>query len=323
MSKGPAEQRPDDKSSLLNTIFKAFDPGLGQRYEGRVDRVINKDGSFNVRRIGMRKHLYQTLINVNKYRFYSFMVLFYLGINALFALIYLAIGIEKLGGVNEAIHSNDFFTALFFSMQTFTTVGYGSFYPVDYWANWVAGLEAMTGWIFFAVSTGLVYGRFAKPSARILFSNNALIAPYNEGRSLMFRLVNRRPNVLLDMEARVMLVANDLSGESVNRKYYNLRLEISNIHFFPLSWTVVHAMDDKSPLYGITKEELEKVNAEILILIKGFDETFGQHVHVRFSYRWDEIVWGAKFIRNFHTDEDGGVVVDVDGVHSYELVGEE
>jgi inward rectifier potassium channel len=125
------------------------------------------------------------------------------------------------------------------------------------------------------------------------------------------------------MEARVMLVANDLSGESVNRKYYNLRLEMSNIHFFPLSWTVVHPIDDKSPLFGITQEELENVNAEVLILIKGFDESFGQHVHVRFSYRWDEIVWGAKFIRNFHTNDDGGVVVDVDGVHNYTLVENE
>jgi inward rectifier potassium channel len=322
MSKGSAEQKQDDKGNLLNTLFRAFDPGLGQRYEGKVERVINKDGTFNVRRIGMRKHLYQSMINADKYWFYASMVLFYLVINALFALIYLAIGIDKLGVVNDVVHTNDFLTALFFSMQTFTTVGYGSYYPIDYWANLIAGLEAMTGWIFFAISTGLVYGRFAKPSARILFSNNALIAPYQDIRSLQFRLVNRRSNVLLDLEARVMLVANDLSGNSVNRKYYNLRLEISTIHFFPLSWTVVHPIDEKSPLYGITKEELKKANAEVLILIKAFDETFGQHVHVRFSYRWDEMVWGAKFVRNFHTDSNGEVVVDVDGVHNYTMVVE-
>jgi inward rectifier potassium channel len=154
----------------------------------------------------------------------------------------------------------------------------------------------------------LVYGRFSRPSARLLFSNHALIAPYKEGSSLQFRIVNRRKNVLLEMEARVMLMAADLSDESSFRKYYNLRLETPNIHFFPITWTLVHSIDERSPLFGI------------LILIKGYDETFGQNVHVRFSYKWDEIIWGAKFIRNYHTSEDGSIEVHIDQVHNYEIL---
>lgn len=125
------------------------------------------------------------------------------------------------------------------------------------------------------------------------------------------------------MEARVMLMASDLSGESETRKYYNLRLETPSIHFFPITWTLVHPIDERSPLFGISKQDMQDKDAEILILIKGYDETFGQFVHVRFSYKWDEIIWGAKFIRNYHTTEDGSIEVQVDQVHNYEILPQE
>lgn len=297
-----------------------FDPGLGRKYEHNTKRVINKDGTFNIKRTGMRTQPYQKMLKMSKFKFFALIVLIYLGANMAFTLIYLAIGTDCIALSSSDIHLNPFFKALFFSMQTFTTVGFGSIFPTDPVENFISGMEAMTGWIFFAMATGLVYGRFSRPSARILFSNNALISPFNGGKALMFRVVNRRPNVLMEMEAKVMLSMDVDEGEGVMRRYYNLKLDVSSVHFFPLSWTLVHPLNDSSPLYGLSKEQLQQKSAEILILIKGFDDSFSQHVHIRFSYTWDEIIWNAKFVRNYHALENGEILLNIDGVHDYQLI---
>ncbi|MBR9918127.1 K+ channel, inward rectifier [bacterium] len=302
--------------------MKFFDPGLGRAYRHNTQRVINKDGTFNIRRTGIRKQPYQSMLRMSATRFFTMMVLWYLAVNIAFSLVYLLIGVEHLEISSSQININPFLKALFFSMQTFTTVGFGSIFPTDPLSNFVSGMEAMAGWIFFALATGLVYGRFSRPSARILFSNNALISPYQDGKALMFRIVNRRPNILMEMDAKVMLTMDVDLGKEVVRRYYNLKLETSSIHFFPLSWTLVHPLDESSPFHGLSKEELAKRNAEVLILIKGFDDTFSQHVHVRFSYVVDEIVWNARFIRNFYADEEGLINLDIDRVHEYEKLND-
>jgi inward rectifier potassium channel len=172
--------------------------------------------------------------------------------------------------------------------------------------------------MFFAIATGMVYRRFSRPSARILFSNNALISPYKDGTALMFRIVNRRPNVLMEVEARVMLALDMDEGEETMRRYFNLKLETTSIHFFPLSWTIVHPIDDTSPMQNLSAEDMFRKKAEVLILMKAFDETFSQHVHVKFSYTADEIVWNARFIRNFKANTTGEIELDIDAVHDYE-----
>ena len=297
-----------------------FDPGLGRDYAHNTKRIINKDGSFNVRRKGVRTQLYQTMLRMSKTRFILYICLFYLAANLLFTLAYLFVGTDGIVLASGQMQLSPFQKALFFSMQTFTTVGFGSIFPSDPMANFISGMEAMTGWLFFAVATGLVYGRFSRPSARILFSNNALISPHEGGKALMFRVVNRRPNVLMEMEAKVMLALDQDEGEEVHRKYFNLKLSNSSVHFFPLSWTLVHPLDDKSPLYGLDPQELEARSAEVLILIRGFDDTFSKHVHIRFSYTYDEFVYNARFIRNFESMENGVIQLDIDGVHHYELL---
>lgn len=302
--------------------MKLFDPGLGRQYSHNTKRSINKDGSFNIKRKGIRRLAYQSMLKMSRTRFFGNIILVYLGVNLAFTIIYMLIGTETLSFGAEHSEMNPFLKAMFFSMQTFTTVGFGSIYPNNPAANFVAGMEAMTGWIFFAIATGLVYGRFSRPSARILFSNNALISPFKDGNALMFRIVNRRPNVLMEMDAKVMLMMDVDEGEEVMRRYFNLKLDTSNIHFFPLSWTLVHPINDSSPLYGLTKEDLESKSAEVLILIKGFDDSFSQHVHIRFSYTYDEFVWNAKFVRNFESTKDGEIELDIDAVHNYQLLDE-
>lgn len=300
--------------------MNSFDPGFGQKYAHNTKRIINKDGTFNIIRKGIRNQRFQTLVEMSSKRFAVGVVLVYLILNIAFAIVYLILGVDNLLFIGKADSFPPVLKAFYFSMQTFTTVGFGSIFPADNVTNFVSGMEAMVGWMFFAIATGMVYRRFSRPSARILFSNNALVSPYKQGQALMFRIVNRRPNVLMEVEARVMLAIDMDEGEETHRRYFNLKLETSSIHFFPLSWTIVHPLDDSSPVYQLGKEDFERKKAEVLILIKAFDETFSQHVHLKFSYTADELVWNARFIRNFKSLNSGQIELDIDAVHNYELI---
>jgi inward rectifier potassium channel len=305
------------KRKGFNAFKTLFDIGLGPNYPRRASRIINKDGTFNVRKKGMRTLKYQALINMPRTGFYTIMVLAYFGVNLIFTFIYLAVGIDQISNVESAGFFKNLLQAFFFSIQTFTTVGYGNLYPASDLVNWLAGVEAMCGWIFFALATGLVYGRFSRPSARILFSDHALMTRKKNGYQFNFRIVNRRPNVLVEMHAKLMLAMDKVKDGNIERVYYSLSLKNPYIHFFPLNWTIIHEVKESSPMYNMTAEELEKTRAEFLILIRAFDETFSQNIHIPFSYTHDEIVWNAAFDSNFHTAEDGYVELDIDKVHDW------
>ena len=182
---------------------------------------------------------------------------------------------------------------------------------VRYPRNTVAAVESLVGVLGFAVATGLLFGRVSRPSARIGFSETMVIAPYQDATSLQFRVVNRRTNSLTEMEARVMLMTVIPENGQPKRIYELLKLERERVIFFPLTWTVVHPIDADSPLYGKTAEDLDQLQAEILILIKGYDDTFSQTVLARRSYRHDEIAWDRRFAPAFFVDEQGDLVLDV------------
>jgi inward rectifier potassium channel len=231
----------------------------------------------------------------------------------------MASGIENLQGIEPEM--SPFVNAFFFSVHTLTTVGYGNVFPRGFAANAVTALEATAGLMLFALATGLLYGRFSRPSARILFSDHAIIAPYQDGTSLQFRITNARTNVLMDLNARVLLMTVDPVDGQLKRDYFALPLERKTVYFFPLTWTVVHPIDSASPLYGKTAEDLKKVSAELLILIQGFDDTFSQLVNARYSYRHDEILWGAKFVPAFSVDPHGDLVLDLERLDELKMVG--
>ena len=301
-----------------------FDPGLTQKYTGALKRVINESGSFNVRRKGITwrdRHPYLFLISTS-WRVFAGMVIAVFAItNVLFASLYMAIGIEHLKGADSGSAGVEFVNAFFFSTHTLTTVGYGNIYPLGPVANLVAALEALVGLMGFAVITGLMFGRFSRPSARIGFSDWMLVTPYGEGTSLQFRIVNRRTNNLLELNARLLLMTVVGGTGGLRREYAPLQLERDQVLFFPLTWTIVHPITQSSPLYGKSAAELREMQAEIMILIKGFDETFGQTVNVRHSYRHDEIAWGGRFTTAFEIDEPGGDLrLEVDRVSSFEAV---
>jgi inward rectifier potassium channel len=300
---------------------ESFDPGLTTKFSGELRRTINPDGSFNVKRTGLRWHdanPYLMLIDTTWTRFLLVVLLGFLAVNMIFACLYLMIGIKSLKGLESDM--GPFANAFFFSVHTLTTVGYGNVYPEGIGANTISSLEAATGLMVFAIATGLLYGRFSKPSARIIYSKNALIAPYQDGTSLQFRITNARRNVLKNMQARIVLMTVDSSSGELARSFLDLPLERRSIYFFALTWTVVHPIDAASPFFGKTREDLARLEAELLVLIEGFDDTFSQVVHSMYSYRHDEIVWGAKFVPAFKVDSKGDLVVEVDRLDEMNLV---
>ena len=171
----------------------------------------------------------------------------------------------------------------------------------------------------FALATGLLFGRVSRPSARIGYSEKMTVTPYLDGTSLQFRVVNQRANNLMELEAKVLFMTVEGPPGELRRDYKVLKLERHNVFFFPLTWTIVHPIDEHSPLHGKTAQDLERLQAEILILIKGFDDTFSQTVHSRYSYRYDEIAWGARFVPAFDTDAEGALVLEVNKVGALAL----
>ena len=294
-----------------------FDPGLTQKYIGALRRTINKDGTFNVHRRGttwrdLNAYLY--LINVPWPVFLGIVFAAYLAVNTLFALIYFSLGPNQLQGAAAPTELAHFLNSFFFSAQTLTTVGYGVISPKGAAASTVAALEAMVGLMGFALATGLLFGRVSRPSARIGYSEKMTVTPYLDGTSLQFRVVNQRANNLMELEAKVLFMTVEGPPGQMRRDYKVLKLERHNVFFFPLTWTIVHPIDEHSPLHGKTAQDLERLQAEILILIKGFDDTFSQTVHSRYSYRYDEIAWGARFAPAFDTDAEGALVLEVNKV---------
>ena len=293
----------------------SFDPGLTQRYDGPLRRVINPDGSLNVLRRGTTwrdTNPYLYMVSTSWSRFFGWILLTYVVTNFAFAVIYFGLGPGALrGGLDGDPATARFLQSFFFSSQTLTTVGFGAISPATPAANTIAALEALFGLLGFAVATGLMFGRVSRPSAHIGFSRHALIAPYQEGTSLQFRTVNRRANTLIEPSATLMLMTVDRSDSKSRRDFTLLKLERSSVMLFPLTWTIVHPIDNESPLFGKTAADLESLQAEFIVLIKAWDETFAQTVHQRYSYRYDEVVWGARFTPAFSVDGDGNLQVHV------------
>ena len=228
-----------------------FDPGLTQKYIGALRRTINKDGTFNVHRRGatwrdLNAYLY--LINVPWPVFLGIVFAAYLAVNTLFALIYFSLGPNQLQGAAAPTELAHFLNSFFFSAQTLTTVGYGVISPRGAAASTVAALEAMVGLMGFALATGLLFGRVSRPSARIGYSEKMTVTPYLDGTSLQFRVVNQRANNLMELEAKVLFMTVEGPPGQQRRDYKVLKLERHNVLFFPLTWTIVHPIDQHSPL---------------------------------------------------------------------------
>lgn len=234
---------------------------------------------------------------------------------------YLACGPLALEGPEDygAGVLGHFLKAFFFSVQTLATIGYGRISPMGVAANMMVAVESVVGLVTFALITGIAFARFSRPSPSVRFSEKAVVAPYQGISAFMFRLVNARQSELYEVQAEVAVARFKLGTRQTERLFDSLSLERQSISLFPLSWTIVHPIDDTSPLYGMTEPQLKESAAEFLVRLTAFDETSGQTVHIRSSYRWDEVVWGARFVNVIDRDRPDGIIrVDVQRINEME-----
>jgi hypothetical protein len=309
----------------FRNLKSEINTGFGTNSNSTGGRFINKDGKPNVIKKGIgildRYSWYHTLLGMKLWRFVLLLFGSYIGINLVFAGIYFLIGIHHLSGVNTGSSLKNFTEVFFFSAQTFTTVGYGRISPVGFAANAVSTFEAFVGLLSFALATGLFYGRFARPKAFLKFSNNALIAPFKGGTAFMFRLAPYKNNNLSDIEVKVTLGITTEENGKLFDKFFDLELEFSRINGLSLSWTIVHPIDDKSPFYGLSKEDIANTDMEIMVYLKAFDSVFSNNVITRTSYVSSEIVWGAKFNMMFHPSENKNkTILNLDKINDFDLV---
>ena len=284
-------------------------------------RLLNRDGTFNVRvEHGNPLSLlfsYHTFLNMSWPRFFVVFGGAYLMVNALFGLLYLAAGPHALSG---DLDTTPFWRAFFFSIHTFATVGYGSISPVNATANAIVTVETLVSLMTFAVVTGLVFARFSRPVADIRYSTCAVVAPYQNMTALEFRVVNGRDNQLINLEATVLLSRFEGEGDRSNRprRFYQLKLERQKVALFPLNWTIVHPIDEASPLYGWTKEMMVDAEMEVAVLITAVDETFAQTVNSRASYTSREIQFGRRFVIMYEL-RGNEIVMDLDKLDTVEV----
>jgi inward rectifier potassium channel len=310
----------------INNQAKAdSNTGFGSNADSYGGRFITKNGKANVKKtgIGLLDSIswYHTMLNIPRWKFFIIIVVFYFLVNFLFASIYYGIGVEHLNGVVAASALEKFGQAFFFSIQTFTTVGYGHISPSGFLTSLTAAVEALFGLLSFAIATGLFYGRFSKPKAFIRFSHNAIIAPYANGTALMLRMTPYKNANLTDAEVKMTLgMIVDEGGKLVN-KFYSLDLELAKVNSLTLSWTLVHPITESSPLFNFTEEDYKNNNGEILVFLKVFDDMFSTTVAKRTSYSFSEIVYGAKFYPMFsRSNDDNKTVLHIDKLNTFEKI---
>src|SRR5438477_4232203 len=300
--------------------------GFGSSSENNAGRFYNRrTGRANIVKKGVnildRYSWYHTMLALPRLKFLLLIFSIYILLNLFFAGIYYLIGIGHLAGVNSGSALKNFSEVFFFSTQTFTTVGYGRISPTGISASAVATLEAFLGLLSFAIATGLFYGRFSRPQAFLKFSHNILISPYKDDIALMFRMSPYKNNILSEAEVKLTAAMQiEENGKRMN-KFYPLDLEISKVNALTLSWTVVHSIDEKSPLYNLNQDDMRSMNMEILVFAKAFDEVFSNTVMTRTSYVADEIVWSAKFKIMYYPSEDKTkTILDLDLLDEYEKI---
>lgn len=300
----------------MNRTLRMLQPMRQGNRKKRFDIVST--GRYEVVRKGLsHSHWhdpYHLLLTVSWSKFLALTVASYVATNALFALLYLAGG----DSIKNA-RPGSFFDAFFFSVQTMATIGYGAMYPQTHYANLLVSLEALVGLLGVAMATGLMFARFSRPTARVIFSRVAVIAPHNGLPCLMLRVANERRNQILEAQMGLSLLRDEITMEGhYIRRFYDLKLVRSQTRIFALSWIVMHVIDENSPLYGETSESLAEANADIIATLMGIDETVSQTVHARRYYLTDEILWNMRFVDIFVNKPDGRRLLDFTRFHEVE-----
>ena len=298
-------------------VHEYTDLGFGRVVAQQVrGRFLTHEGEPTSRKYGLGaqrlERLYVRALGVPLAAFVAWSLGGLLLVNGVFTLAYLALGPSALHGAAALGISDPFLRAFSFSVGVFTTTGSGPMYAIGTTANWLVVFESFIGPFLLVCVAGLLIARLTHPRMRLRFSESAVVAPYENGRGLMFRFVNAQPTELSDVQARVSLTLFEEVNGKRERNFYPLALERNSVDLFTLHWTVVHPITADSPLRGVTPERLREAQAELLILINAHEETFSTRVTARASYWWDEIRWDAKFASIFASATDGVIAIDVE-----------
>jgi inward rectifier potassium channel len=288
--------------------------GFGTNASSYGGRLLNKDGSPNIKKTGVgyfeKFSWFHSMLTMNKWKFFFIIFSFYILVNILFTLAYYLIGVENLNGLHVNTELEKFTEAFFFSAQTFTTVGYGRISPLGFTMNAVSSFQALIGLLSFAVATGLMYGRFSLPKAYIKFSEKALVSPYENIKGLMIRLAAyKNTAALTDVEAKLTLAMIVEENGKATNQFFNLTLETTKINALALSWTLVHPINEDSPIFGFTATDFANTKGELIVYIKAFDDTFSNNVIARTSFTFEELAYGYKFTPMYKRDDAGTTTV--------------
>lgn len=285
------------RKSRQNKVIKAKIAAIKREYLKHLDHPVSD--------------LYHWLLVLNWWQFLVLFGFFYLGINVVFAIVYLTTN----GGIANT-DPNSFSDAFFFSVQTLSTIGYGAMYPQTVYTQLVVTIEVLVGMLLVAMATGLMYARFAQPRARVLFSKVAVVYPFNEVPTLMFRVANQRDNRIIEARIQVSFLVNEVSPEGIElRRLHDLPLIRSESPSFAMSWLVMHPIDQDSPLWGKTPQELARCEARILVILTGLDETFVSKIHARYTYDIKDLIWSARFADILHKSDRGNYYIDYQRFH--------
>lgn len=296
------------------------DPGVGYQSKKNAQRII-LDGKYNVKHVNRPRtadDLYTYLIDLSWIKFLGYVLLGYILVNAFFGLFYLLVGIQEFR-VTTGSFWKDFMYLFFFSAQTITTVGYGVIAPKGVMAGVISSFEALIGLMSFSFITGLLYGRFSKPKSKVEFSKHLLVRDFEEERALMFRLMNKRANLMIRPELEVVInIKEKDENNGFKRKFYELVLERNKLMYLPTMWTVVHKINKDSPLYKYSNEELKKLDVEIYVLFEYYEETFNQNLYQLHSYDFKDLELDHKFRASYSFNEEGYTIVDHENLSKIE-----
>jgi inward rectifier potassium channel len=305
-----ATSRPRPKAGAKTTSFKVRrPPSPSQPRFSDIDAKRPDIFVVGAERRGL-SDLYHQVLTMPGWGLPVLLAAAYLLANTLFA------GLYMLTGGVDGMRRSAFTDAFFFSVQTLSTIGYGGMVPKGIAANIVVTVEAWFGLGLVAVSTGLIFARFSRATARVVFSKVAVITNFEGTPTLMFRAANQRGNQILEAEVMLNLLRQTVTTEGhVFRRFQELKVERARTPMFALTWTVLHAIDESSPLYGATSEDLKAWQAEIVIVLSGADDIFAQRIHARHSYLPDEILWNQRFVDILEQDEQGNRIIDYGRLH--------
>ncbi len=288
-----------------------------QKHRGhhKTPVVINRDGSLNIHRPKQKDRffsdLYHYFLSITWPKFFLILALFFLVTNLFFATLYFFAGSHALDGVDTNLDAQRFIDCFFFSVQLLSS----PHAPVGTLSNLIVTLQTYLGMFILVIVTGLFYARFARPNARVIFSNFAIISRYNNKPCLVFRVANERLNQIVEAHMTLTLTKNMTSPEGeTSRKFFNLRLENDYSPLFALSWTIRHFIDEDSPLFNADPKKLEQEQSVIFASLTGIDDTFSQTVSARNVYRYDEIVYNKRF-KDILLWEEGKVRINLKGIH--------